>query len=86
MLKIDLLAKEEDNTNILVGGVRAFDGKHVLMIMACTLGDFNRGMWKYEAGEFIQDAFPFLSANEREFLLTGFLKEEWDAIFPERSR
>lgn len=30
----------------------------------------------------IQDAFPGLSADEREFLLTGITKQEWDEMFP----
>ncbi len=30
---------------------------------------------------FIQDAFPELSADDREFLLTGITPEEWDRAF-----
>lgn len=40
---------------------------------------FNR--WKQ--GMFIQDAFPQLTDDEREFILTGLTPEDWDAIFPE---
>lgn len=31
----------------------------------------------------IQDAFPHLSADEREFLLTGCTQEEWDEMWGE---
>lgn len=31
----------------------------------------------------IQDAFPGLTASQREFLLTGSTQEEWDAAFLE---
>ena len=31
----------------------------------------------------IQKIFPFLSANECEFLLTGSTQEEWDKMFGE---
>lgn len=31
----------------------------------------------------IQDAFPHLSADEREFLLTGITPEEWDELYKE---
>ena len=31
-------------------------------------------------GKFVQDAFPFLTADEREFLMTGITKEEWNKI------
>lgn len=34
------------------------------------------------AGANIQDAFPNLTATEREFILTGYTAEDWDAIFP----
>jgi hypothetical protein len=33
-------------------------------------------MWR--AGNLIQNAFPFLDADQREFLLTGMTAEEWD--------
>ena len=29
----------------------------------------------------IQDAFPNLSADQREFIQTGILASEWDAMF-----
>lgn len=34
-------------------------------------------------GVHIQDAMPNLTADQREFLLTGITKEEWDAEFGE---
>lgn len=30
----------------------------------------------------IQDAFPTLSNEEREYLLTGYTPHEWDRVFP----
>jgi len=30
---------------------------------------------------FVQDAFPHLSADDREFIKTGITPEEWDAMF-----
>lgn len=38
--------------------------------------------WK-STGMLIQDAFPHLNADEREFLLSGATPEEWDAAFPD---
>jgi hypothetical protein len=35
----------------------------------------------YEAGELIQNAFPNISADEREFIKTGITKEEWEETF-----
>lgn len=37
---------------------------------------------KYQGGALIQDAFPMLSDEHREFIKTGITPEEWNAIFP----
>ena len=36
--------------------------------------------WK--AGGLIQNVFPSLTVDEREFIQTGSTPEEWDALFP----
>lgn len=34
--------------------------------------------WKrYVSGVAVQEAFPYLSADDREFILTGITNEEW---------
>ena len=38
--------------------------------------------WK-KSGQHVQHAFPYLSADDREFLLTGITPEEWAGVFPE---
>lgn len=38
---------------------------------------------RVQAGGYIQNVFPNLSDDEREFLLTGITSEEWDELFPE---
>ena len=37
--------------------------------------------WKH--GVNIQDALPYLTADEREFIKTGITPEDWAAEFPE---
>jgi hypothetical protein len=32
-------------------------------------------------GRYVQEAFPHLSADDREFLLTGITPEEWDELY-----
>lgn len=49
----------------------------------CSLEQYNEGVKKYKEGALIQDAFPFLSPDEREFLLTGITSSEWDELFGE---
>ena len=36
---------------------------------------------RWNAGELIQHAMPNISADDREFILTGITPEEWSAIF-----
>ena len=37
----------------------------------------------YMNGALIQNAFPNLSADDREFIMTGITEEIWDNIFAE---
>jgi len=41
------------------------------------------GLFKLRGGEYIQNAFPDLSGDEREFLLSGTCGKCWDKMFPE---
>lgn len=34
----------------------------------------------YHGGKLLQDAFPNLSADHREFIKTGIMPEEWDQM------
>ena len=55
-----------------------FSGKTHEMEMMIDPADMNR----YENGAgCIQDIFPYLSADEREFLLTGITPKEWSQTF-----
>ena len=46
--------------------------------------DISPEQWKrWDAGEMIQDVCPHLSAYDREFLISGATKEEWDRYFGE---
>jgi len=37
---------------------------------------------EWAAGSLIQNVFPNLNGDEREFLMTGVTPGEWDATFP----
>ena len=34
--------------------------------------------WRYANGTMVQDAFPYLSADEREMLISGICPECWE--------
>lgn len=48
-----------------------------------SIAELRHGYDKIYRGAYFQDAFPQLSADDREFLRTGITSEEWDAFFPE---
>lgn len=44
--------------------------------------DISPEQWKaWKAGAMIQDVCPHLSADDREFLISGATKEEWETYF-----
>lgn len=57
------------------------DGKtYTMEIPLLTPDKLADGMEKYENGMLIQDAFNYLNADEREFLMTGTPPEVWDKL------
>jgi len=54
-----------------------FTGKEATKGLAITQEQIDA----WQAGTLIQDAFPNLTAGEREFLKTGITDEDWDAMF-----
>ena len=37
--------------------------------------------WDWEDGKLAQDAFPYLTSDEREMLISGICPECWDSMF-----
>ena len=60
---------------MLIERVSGLTGKTNVMDIPVTLNEIQEWI---ESGRSIQDAFPGLNANQREFLLTGTTPEEWD--------
>lgn len=50
-----------------------------------TKQDMDTGLLAYAGGALIQNAFPFLTPDQREFLMTGITPDEWDDLFSEDS-
>jgi hypothetical protein len=55
-----------------------FTGNMNKVTMLIDLEDYKK--WR-EGGELIQRAMPYLTASEREFLMTGYTQEDWDGMF-----
>lgn len=62
---------------MLVTKKSAFTGKMHTLDLPVTEAQF--ALWK--AGAMVQEAFPNLTASQREFLLTGATDEEWEALY-----
>jgi len=54
-----------------------FTGKETTLDLDITVQQIEA----YEQGALIQDAFPNLTAGEREFIKTGITDEDWDKMF-----
>ena len=62
---------------MLISRVSPFTGKETIMDLDITAEQVEQ----YRNGALLQNAFPNLSASEREFYKTGYTQEDWDEIF-----
>lgn len=44
-----------------------------------------KGLFQYRQGAYIQEAFPDLSSEDREFLISGISPEGWKILYGEKS-
>lgn len=63
--------------------------KEYLVISVCPIcnevheiGVNEADYWDWQDGKCAQDAFPYLSADEREMLISGVCPDCWDRMFP----
>lgn len=62
--------------------VSPFSGKtNTLEIPRLTPELYEEAKQRRANGELLQNAYPFLNADEREFIKTGITPAEWDATF-----
>ena len=54
------------------------------MLLHCSWEQYMHGIDVYKGGSKIQDAFPFLRDDEREFLMSGLYPEEYAELKPRR--
>ena len=79
----DLVAIQADFTHIVVEAKSLFTGDTSTMKLPLTLGEFQQGIEKWDAGAYVQNAFPTLNAVQREFLMTGISESEQATVFAE---
>lgn len=80
-MKYELL----ENGNVQIFNVSQVSQREQSMVIAVPSHQaFLDRLMLYSAGVKVQDAFPYLSSDEREFILTGITPEEWNQVFGER--
>jgi hypothetical protein len=62
-----------------IGRISAFTGARHTMELNIDPKAYD--LWARGEGPPIQDAFPNLTAGEREFLMTGVTPAEWENLF-----
>ena len=60
--------------------ISQLSGKINSMEIPLSIEEIQKG---FQSGKLIQDAFPTLTSEQREFLLTGSTQEEWDRVCKE---
>ena len=61
-----------------------FSGQVHSMDIPLTKEEYYDGLAKHRSGALIQNAFPTLNADQREFILTGITPTEWAETFGEK--
>lgn len=70
---------DSDNGRLEVIRTSLFTRKRNTMRLPMTREEF--AAW--QGGALIQDVWPDMTADQREFLISGATPEEWEAEFPE---
>lgn len=65
--------------------VYSYTGSCVISGKKITVDVPAEGLYKYRQGVLIQDAFPEMSEDDREFLMSGICGEAFDAAFEENN-
>lgn len=80
MVKHNVTDMEDGGILITTNNIFGEPAKHFI---PCSLQKYNQAMDKYKSGALLQEAFSFLSLDDREFLLTGITPERWDMLYKE---
>ncbi len=68
----------------LSNGACSLSGTCRITGKAYTTGHFSKSNLKrWQTGTLVQDALPELSAEDREFLISGISPEGWNSLNPE---
>ena len=72
---------EYSDSETEVTNISIFTLKVSTLVIPLSLKDFTKALNKWRNGTLIQNAFPTLTAEQREFLKTGCHPTEWKTLF-----
>ena len=75
------LTATETTAGLVISNISQLTGKMGFLILGCNFHEFVHAFHDWNAGLLIQDAFPWLTADEREFIKTGITDAEWKEAF-----
>lgn len=78
-----LAVKQNADGNAVVTARSGMTGNESDMVFPMSKQDMVKGLADHSAGALIQNVFPLLTADQREFLMTGITPAEWDDAFNE---
>jgi hypothetical protein len=78
MTQLTCMSIPERPDRVLVLARSILNGRVNVMELPISFDEYHDGMAAWRSGTLIQFAFPTLSADEREFLMTGVRILEWD--------
>ena len=67
--------------HVAVERISQASGHKHIMTLPMSPEEYARKMRAWRQGALIQDAFPDLDDEQREFLLSGITPQEWEALF-----
>lgn len=69
-------AVTDDGVDAVIEGPCVMSGRAVRVVVKSV------DLARYKAGDFVQDCFPYLKADAREFLISGISSDAWTEMFP----
>lgn len=74
-------ARKMTNESCVITAICDMDGEISHMAIPMSTAEFEDAHEAWQCGKMIQDAFPMLSAEQREFIMTGISPQKWNEMF-----
>ena len=77
---VDFTLIGHEASTVVVENRSTITGKINTMTFDMSIIEYNNCFALWEDGALIQNAFPMLNADEREFLMTGMTPDDWNNV------